>query len=81
MKRITLLYPHTHNGVAHASGISLELPDVWAGWLVDHGIAVPAASGVTVTVPAPAAVTEPTTTSLPPIAAAAATGDDHDAAN
>lgn len=58
MKRITLLKPHTHDGVAHASGISLELPNIWADWLVKHGIATPAPAAANpspVTVPAPRA--------------------------
>lgn len=67
MKRITLLYPHTHEGVAHASGVSLELPNVWADWLVKHGIAEPTPATATVAVPAPRAAAPAPAAAEPPV--------------
>lgn len=84
MKRITLLYPHTHDGVAHASGVTLAVPDTAARWLLDHRIAVPAdrpRSTVTVPAPEPVAIAAPahaetlTETPAPQTADTATTGD------
>lgn len=83
MKRITLLYPHTHDGVAHASGVTLAVPDTAARWLLDQRIAVVAERPRgTVTVPEPEPVASPapalaeplTDTPVPPIADTQPTG-------
>jgi hypothetical protein len=64
MKRITLLKPHTHDGVAHASGITLSVPDHVARWLLDHRVAIVAGTPrLDVTVPAP--LPAPATESIP----------------
>jgi hypothetical protein len=80
MRRVTLLYPHTHDGVQHASGVTLTVPDTAARWLLDYRIAIPAdrpRQPVTVPAPqAPATAPEPLTeTPAPPIADTATTGD------
>ena len=41
MIEVELLKPHTHSGVLHAPGDTLELDDATARWLVDQGAARP----------------------------------------
>ncbi|WP_458068636.1 DUF7210 family protein [Rhodanobacter sp. BL-MT-08] len=55
MKRVTLLYPHTHASVPHATGVSLSVPDHVATWLINRGIVEVARVERSVTVPAPSA--------------------------
>lgn len=41
---IELLKPHTHGGVLHAPGAHLEIDEATAHWLIEHGVARPAAT-------------------------------------
>lgn len=40
---IELLKPHTHAGVVHAPGTQLEIDEAAARWLIELGVAQPAA--------------------------------------
>ncbi len=55
MKRVMLLYPHTHAGVPYPTNFSLSVPDHVATWLINRGIVEVARVERSVTVPAPTA--------------------------
>ena len=44
MTHLTLLRPHTHAGKAFSAGDLIDVPPATARWLIDHGIARPAAA-------------------------------------
>lgn len=81
MKRVTLLYPHTHDGTPHATGVTLPVPDHVADWLLDRRIATLARTqGATRNLAAPVTVPADSNPPQPQTADTAKPEIDHDPA-